>query len=159
MSEQTSSFLPDLEAKLTLRDRVNWPLLLADAIHTLFITMRKENFSIDEIETIVHFIEGLIPSVFHDETYRKEIDEYTQTKKVDLRPGFGGIKLSEDVCLEMGIPPFEHRETIEPHDKFRSLINLLNRLGAITKKEYTEKFTGVRYEDAEKKEDAKTQTN
>jgi hypothetical protein len=134
------------DISLTIRDRVDWPYLISYSINTLFLAMRRDTLNEWEIQTIVEYIEGLIPMSIRliDKKYEEELKAATKDKKLDKRPHFGGVPLSEEACKLQGIVPYEMVKVVPPVVKFNAIINLLNRLGVVTKKEYTEKFTGRR---------------
>lgn len=134
------------DISLTIRDRVDWPYLISYAINTLFLAMRRDTLNEYEINTIVAYIEGLVPLSIRevDKKYDEEVLTATKSVRVDKRPQFGGVPLSEEACRRQNIPAFEMVNVVPAVVKFNAIINLLNRIGVVTKKEYVEKFTGRR---------------
>lgn len=140
----SSSEIPE-GISLTIRDRVDWPYLISYAINTLFLVMRKPDTNEYDTTRVVNYIDSLIPEAIKDNEYKIEIKNNSKTINIDKRPKFGGVKMNIEFCKKLGLPIYEEDIQIKPEIKFNIIINLLNRLGIITKKEYVEKATGRRF--------------
>ncbi len=132
-------------ANLTVRDRLDWPYLLNYGILTIWMSRRKEVVSTEETAETIRLLESVIPDVYKDDIYRKEITEFTITKVIDIRPKYGGTRLSLDACKRMGIPIEEKVETIDNGKHLQAIMNMLQRIGAVAQKDKVEKFDGTHF--------------
>lgn len=137
MSESTQ-----YEAQLTLKDRLNYPYLLANQILTFQRALLALEFSEREIrETIEGFVH-MIPESWKDDKFNEKMDEATIIRKIDIRPKFCGQSATIEVCEELGIPTFKEVKTFDYYDLFQACIDLLDRRGLTSRRTFTEKFTG-----------------
>ena len=81
---------------------------------------------------------NLIPTIWHDEDFRKDVKNAKTTIKVDVRKEWCGKKVGE--------PKFEDEEKIEPYLLVNACVNLLERRELLGKKKATEKVEGVYFE-------------
>lgn len=130
---------------LTIRDRMNFPYLLANQILTIQKAMlnSSDNSEISrrEIEEAMQGFVQLIPEVWRDEEFYKEYESAKVIVTHDKRPIVAGkIRLAESVCKELGIEPYEQEETYDPYKLFHICINLLERRGMVSRQTYTEKI-------------------
>jgi hypothetical protein len=139
MSQQTDVF------QLTLKDKVNFPYILANLMLTFQKSILALEFSDREIRECVEGFVATIPSDWMDDRFRKDLDESKIKVKVDIRPRFCGIPATEQVCKELGVPAFKEKISVDYFLRFHACIDLLNRKGLISEKTKTEKVEGVRY--------------
>jgi len=133
----------EFEAQLTLKDRLNFPYLLANQILTFQKALLALEFSEREVrETIEGFIH-LIPQSWKDEAFTEEMAKAKITLKIDNRPLVAGnIRMSPEACLKLGLTPFEDKVTFDYYSLFQACINLLDRRGLTSRRTFTEKMTG-----------------
>lgn len=137
----------DFEAEavnLTIRDRINYPYILANQILTVQRTMLTGESTqiLDSIEALIH----QIPVEYHDESYMADLAKGISNVKTDIRPEFAGVKLSREFCEERGYPT-EKEETIrDPWLSLQAVFNLLQRRGMLTRRSYTEIQLGLTWE-------------
>ena len=127
------------EIQLTIRDRINYPYILANQILTIQRVLLNEEAAkevIDSVEALVH----QIPDLYKDDAFQKEIDAAKLTIKKDVRPKFGGISLDDETCLEMGIPTTEEIEEKDPWAILQAIFNLLQRRSMLTRRSFVEKI-------------------
>lgn len=123
------------EAQLTLKDRLNFPYLLANQILTFQRALLALEFSEREIrETIEGFVH-MIPESWKDNKFKENMDEAMITRKIDIRPRFCGQAATPAVCEELGVPTVKEVTTFDYYDLFQACINLLDRRGLTGKKE------------------------
>lgn len=129
------------EAQLTLKDRLNYPYLLANQILTFQKALLAQEHSKREIrETIEGFVQ-LIPESWKDTKFKEDIDKAKIIEQIDLRPLVAGnIRMSKEVCEDLGIAAFKEEETFDYYKIFYACINLLDRRGLTSKKTYTEEL-------------------
>jgi len=129
------------EFGLTLRDRLDWPWLVLNNLRTITEIAKREVYDERIYKELVDIQEAIIPEKFRqiDETYQADIKKNTKEVTIDKRPKFGGIRLSEKLCAEMNIKPYETENQIPYIKKLDAIVSLLNRLGVIGKKDYVER--------------------
>ena len=131
--------------QLTLRNRVNFPYILANQMLTFQRSLLALEFSEREIRECVEGFVSIIPSEWKDDQFKQDLEKSVVEKKVDVRPRFCGQAASEEVCEELGVPAFKMKVTIDYYYRFQACIDLLNRRGLISEKTKTERAEGVRY--------------
>ena len=135
----------EIEAQLTLKDRLNYPYYLGDAILTRNRSILKEDYSEREIVEATENLLGLIPASWEDEEFKKALEEATITSKIDLRPEFCGFRPSIEYCKENGISTFKEEKSYDYKKLYRACINLIDRRGLTARRGFTEKMTGRPY--------------
>jgi len=134
--------MSELEANLTVRDRINYNYILANQI----LTFQKAILALEDASAreIIESVEGLlhmIPENYKDEKFKQELEEAKIVRIIDNRPMNCGVKISEELCRAMGIEPYIKEEILDPFKAFYACINLLQRLGKLDRPEYTERMT------------------
>ena len=133
-----------------LRDKIDWPYWVNIAGITVFNILKdKDNYPAETVQNTILFMEQLIPSAFRnaDPEYKKLMISLDETRDVDIRPEFGGVKASLETCKKLGIPISKKEKIVKPVERFGAIIDLLNRLNVLTKMEYTEFFTGEKWDE------------
>ncbi len=140
------------EIQLTIRDRINYPYVLANQIITIQRVLLNEEAAkevIDSVEALVH----QIPDLYKDEAFHKEIDAAVLQIKKDIRPKFGGKSIDDKTCEELGIPITEEVEEKDPWAILQAVFNLLQRRSMLTRRSFVEKIvlkpdqTDIEYKD------------
>lgn len=143
------------EQSLMLGDRINWPYILGMTILKVDETIvRKEGSqSEQQVRESVLAVYDKIPDAWvkTDKQWKKDIDEAIKEIDVDVRPVWGGIKLSEEYCRNNGIPITEKKEKIDPHKLLHACVNVFQRRSLLSKTIYQEVMI-PRPEDFEEKE-------
>jgi len=134
----------EYEAQLTLKDRLNYPYYIGDAILTCNKSVvATETFSERQIIEATKNLRSLIPSSWEDDDFKKDLEDAEIKQKKDLRPLVAGnIKMSEKACQELGLPIFEEVVTFDFEKLRRACINLFDRRGLTARRTFTEKMTG-----------------
>lgn len=136
--------MSEQEAQLTLKDRLNFPYLLANQILTFQKAILALEYSAEEIrETIEGFVH-MIPDDMKDDEFLKDLEEAQKTEKVDVRPIIASrIRMSEETCEQLGIPAFEEKTVFDYYAMFQACMNLLSRRGMLTKIARVEILEGI----------------
>jgi len=130
------------EAQLTLKDRLNFPYLLANQILTFQRSLLALEFSERQIrETIEGFVH-MIPETWKDKKFNEDMKKATILRKIDKRPKFCGLPATLETCEELGIEPFKEVTSFDYYDLFQAVINLLERRGLMSRRSFTEKMLG-----------------
>lgn len=137
------------EAQLTLKDRLNFPYILANQILTFQKALLAQEFSEREIrETIEGFIH-LIPDDWKDDTFNKALKKSKETRKNDVRPIVTGtVRMSAKACEEMGIPAFVDEEVSNYYAIFQECMNLLSRKKLLSKILRVEQLESIDFDTA-----------
>ena len=135
MSEK--QFIPGL----TIKDRLNFPYLLARQIIVFQDSILSTENSESEIQEAINGLVEMIPEVWKDEEWFKEITEAETITQVDVRPLVtGSTRMSEQACQELGIPAFIEEKSVDSNKMFHCVIDLLQRRGLLSRQTYTEKI-------------------
>lgn len=138
----------EAEAQLTLKDRLNFPYILANQILTFQKAILALDYSDREIEESIKGFIHLIPEAWKDDQFNKDLKEANSKRQVDKRPLVrAGVHMDEATCKELGIPAIVEEDKIDYYKVFQACMNLLNRKGLISKVIMTDKILGDRYED------------
>jgi len=127
------------EVQLTIRDRINYPYVLANQILTIQRVLLNEEAAkevIDSVEALVH----QIPDMYKDDSFREEIEKAVLKIVKDVRPKFGGVTIDEESCVEMGIPTTEEVLEKDPWAILQAVFNLLQRRSMLTRRNFVEKI-------------------
>ncbi|MHA1829050.1 MAG: hypothetical protein ACTSX6_10445 [Candidatus Heimdallarchaeaceae archaeon] len=132
----------NFEAQLTIKDRINFPYILANQILTFQRSLLKVEASEQEILESIEGLIHLIPEEWKDDEFRKDLENARIATVKDNRPRWCGFPLDEEICKLRGIEPFTKEERRDPYKLLQAVINLLHRRGMLSKKLWTEVFTG-----------------
>ena len=127
------------EIQLTIRDRINYPYVLANQILTIQRVLLNEEATkevIDSVEALVH----QIPDLYKDESFQKEMEAATLKIDKDIRPMFGGIPIDDFTCKELGVPITKEVIEKDPWAILQAVFNLLQRRSMLTRRSFVEKI-------------------
>jgi len=136
--------------QLTLKDRVNFPYILANQMITFQRALLALEFSEREIRECVEGFVAMIPSEWKDPKFNDDLAKSLVETKVDVRPRFCGQPATIEVCKELGIPAFKIETRVDYYFRFQACIDLLNRRGLISQVSRVEKVEGEEYYDGNK---------
>ena len=132
----------EVEAQLTLKDRLNYPYFIGHAILTNNKAILSE-YSEKQIIEATKNLRSLIPESWEDEKFKEDLEKAQIKKKTDIRPFVAGnTRMSEEACKEHGIPCFKEEKSFD-YEKLRmACINLFDRRGLTARRIFTERVTG-----------------
>ena len=143
MSQNVDVVLTKEMLALTIKDRLNFPYLIARQIITYQQAILTTEHSEREIQEAINGLVELVPDSWKGEEWKKETKEAKIKRKIDIRPIVAGnIRMSEEVCKELGIPAFREEEGWDSNKLFHCVINLLDRRGLISRKTKYEDIPG-----------------
>jgi hypothetical protein len=132
------------EAQLTLKDRLNFPYILANQILTFQKSLLALEYSEQEIRESIEGFVHLIPQSWKDKQFEDDLESAKTKQKIDKRPIVAGnLRISEETCKSLGIEPFEEKEVVDYYKVFQACIDLLNRRDLISKKKRIEKLVEI----------------
>ncbi|MEM3549937.1 MAG: hypothetical protein QXQ94_07035 [Candidatus Bathyarchaeia archaeon] len=122
---------------LTIKDKINYPYILANALLKFqeAIIKAEGELSEQEVREAALCLFNMIPKTWYDEKFIKDVKKATFKVKVDVRKEWCGVKV--------GQPKYEKVEEINPYRLVNACVNLLERRELISKKERIEKVEGV----------------
>jgi hypothetical protein len=139
----------EFEAQLTLKDRLNFPYLLANQILTFQKAILNMEYSEREIKEAIEGFVHLIPENWKDDKWKKEIGAAETVEKVDNRKEWCGRKI--------GKPKIEEHKTFDYYKMFQACINLLDRKKMLSRTVLIEELESIDFdavtEDALRKSD------
>lgn len=130
--EEIRRRFPNLDRPM-LTERINYSYVILQQIRIVDTT-----YLTGDEYTIQLAIQGLydnIPESWHDDKFREDVEAAKKIVKIDKRPRFCNIPASLETCKELGIEPFEMKETNDYSKMYRACINLLDRLGILMRKQ------------------------
>jgi len=123
----------EFDAELTLKDRLNFPYLLANQILTYQKAILNMEYSEGEIREAIDGFVHMIPQEWKDDDFKKEMEKAEITIKIDMRPSFCGISASEKFCEAHKITSFKEKKTFDHRKVFQACMNLLYRKKMLSK--------------------------
>jgi len=142
----------DHEAQLSLKDRINFPYLLANQILTVQKSILVADTSIAsnrEIREAIKCLVHLIPNSWKDKAFEKDLKKAEITEQIDMRPHFCGLSASVKFCEELGLTPYKEKVSFDYYKVFQACIDLLQRKQMLTKIQRVEKLEGIIFEELE----------
>jgi len=129
---------------LTVKDKVNYPYILANAILNFHSSIIKAEGlqSEQEVKEAALCLYNSIPASWKDgdPALKEDLKKAITEKKVDVRNVWCGKRV--------GKPKFENQEHIDPYKLYHACINVMDRKGLISRIEKTEMIDGRFVEDA-----------
>ena len=121
---------------LTLKDRINYPYILAGALLKFqeAIVKVEGQQSVQEVTEASLCLYNSIPSSWYDEDFQKDMKKVYDIIKVDMRREWCGRKV--------GQPQFKKEKRINPYKLYLACVNLLDRKDLLTRRSKTEKHLG-----------------
>lgn len=138
----------EFTAELTLKDRLNYPYLLANQILTFQKSILNMEYPTSVIREAIEGFVHLIPESWKDEKFLDDIKKAMKKEPKDNRPIVAGnLRMNEETCKALGIEPFVAVDAFDYYMMFQACVDLLDRRGLTSKRTYTEKMTGNPYQD------------
>lgn len=131
---------------LAIKDRMNHPFLLANAIFIFQHTTTDQTNQESVVREIVMALYDIIPDMWEDPEFTRDIERAKTQQTMDARPDFCGQKATPEWCQTHGIPAAQTVVIYNHHLIMKACINLLDRRGLLTKKIFKEIFTGRRFQ-------------
>jgi len=132
MSESTFERYKEKLERTSITEKLDYKTLLIHALRTVETSILSGETFI--IESSIWTLYNLIPSSWHDEDFKKAIEECYFTEKVDVRPESCGVPANMEYCKENGIPIFKEEKRIEYFKMLNACVNLLERLGVLMRR-------------------------
>jgi hypothetical protein len=144
MSQQ-AKFGSQQVSGLAIRDRMNHPFLLANGIYVFQHTTTDQTNLESVVRETVMALYDIIPDMWEDAEFQKDIDRAKTQQTADVRPDFCGQQATAEWCQAHGIAARQVVTVYNHHLIMKACINLLDRRGMLTKKIFKEIFTGKHF--------------
>jgi len=147
--------LSSQDVQLTVRDKINFPYLIAKMISLIHEFMISQYAEVELIQAIEGLISS-IPDEMKDDSFRLEMDGTDEVEGArivylrDVRPSWCGHVMDVETCKELGLTIQEEAETLDPYKSLQACMNLFMRLGMLTKQVYVEITEGYSFHSGEK---------
>ena len=128
---------------LNIRDKLDFPFRIDQQIETFQKATLNTTFSRREIEESINGLVSLMPTRWQDDPFKDDIKAAKAKVQKDVRPVFAGVRMNKDLCRERKIPMTKEVEVIDYFKMLRACIDLLDRLGMLSRREFTEAPTGM----------------
>ena len=139
--------IEDWDIQLELKERLPYNEVLLLSLLANKKNIAADNFSLDKSRRIIFDAYTDIPDSWITQRFYDEyLDDIIETKVIDVRPLFGTKKLSKRFCLEHELPITKEVKQINYFKLKNVIVNLLDELNMLIRKEKIEKSTGVNLE-------------
>ena len=128
----------EFEAQLTLKDRLNFPYLLANQILTFQKAILNLDYSEREIKEAIEGFVHLIPENWKDKKWEEEIATAETVEQVDVRKEWCGRKV--------GKPKIEDKKSFNYYKMFQACINLLDRKKMLSRTVLIEELESIDFD-------------
>lgn len=137
----------ELDIQLELKERLAYNNILTASLLNLKRAIGQPEMNLNQIQALILDFFTDIPRTWHDQQFKKDVKLCATSHTVTVYPYFAGVPLEPEVCKELDI---ETQKTITEVDFFalkNAIVNLLDRLNLLIRKEKIEYSTGVNLED------------
>ena len=145
MSNQTRG--DELDIQLELKDRLPYTSILTASLLNLKRAINTAELNYDLIQTLILDFFTDIPRTWQDDKFRNDVEACITTRTVSAIPSFAGVPLDAEICKAEGIQTVRTVQEIDYFALKNSIINLLDRLNLLIRKEKIEYSTGLNLED------------
>jgi hypothetical protein len=136
--------------ELTVKDRLNFPYLLANQILTFQQSLIVEGDTEYRSQEALKGLVNMIPVAWKDPQFHEELEKAVKKVKIDNRPVVvKGIRMNEETCKKLGVKPYTIEKEVDYYKLFQACMNLLNRRGLLSKLHRIEVLEGVDFDTVE----------
>jgi hypothetical protein len=136
---------------LTIRDRINFSYILGEYELKLSEVLNlKEDPGLQSFRAFVNWFIHTLPDDWKDNIYYDQMDEARKEVVADIRPSICGHPLDPGYCEKNKIPLYEIQVYYDPFKQQQAVINLLYRLGLLSRVKYREISTGRKFQEGQK---------
>ena len=124
-----------------------YPNILTHTFLNLNRVIASKDADWQQVQTMIRNFHAEIPRTWRDKRFIEDMRSSVKKRVVDARPRFAGVPLDNETCKAAGIAT---TKTVYEVDYFAvkwAIVNLLDRLNLLIRKEKIEYSTGVNLED------------
>jgi len=134
------------DVQLEMKDRLNYPHLLESKLIAFGETIRKGVDTKDVQQQILDIFTD-IPRELYDEQFKEDLTGVLSEREIDIRPEFGGYKLSKEHCEKFNLPIKGKVYDVDYFKLKHAIMNLLFRRNMLLRKDKVEQSTGRNLDD------------
>ena len=134
--------IKEIDIQLELKDRINYPHILQATILHIKRAIASGTIGLDKIEDMMWDFFTDIPHDWYDEQFSDEVRKSFIQKKVDCRPLWGEVKLSQETCEKYGMAVEKTVTKVNIYLLKNAIINLMHRRDMLVRKKKIEYSTG-----------------
>jgi len=128
--------------QLELTDRLNYPYILTKTLFAIETAFAEKDYDADKVEGMIMLFFYKIPETWRDKQFVDDVNSAVETKMVDVRPKYGETRLNKELCEKYGFKIEEEKAQRDYFKILNAIINLLDRLNMLVRKEKIERSTG-----------------
>lgn len=135
--------LSELDIQLELKERLPYNSILTASLLNLKRAIGQPEPNLEQIQALILDMFTDIPRTWHDKQFKDDVRLCVTTRKVKTYPHFAGVPLEPEICKELGIETETELTEVDFFALKNAIVNLLDRLNLLIRKEKIEYSTGV----------------
>jgi len=132
----------DLAVQLELKERLNYPEYLENALKHIESAFSNEKISMSKVQAMILNLFYDIPDSWYNDDFVKDIEGVITTKEVPNIIKFCNTTLSQEYMKQQGIPLTKKVKSVNFFKMKNAIINLLDSLNMLVRKDKIERSTG-----------------
>jgi len=137
----------ELDIQLELKERLPYNSILTASVLNLKRAIGQPDPNLNQIQALILDFFTDIPQTWHDEMFKNDVKLCVTTRKIPVYPKFAGVPLEPEVCEELGLVTEKQITEVDFFALKNAIVNLLDRLNLLIRKEKIEYSTGVNLEE------------
>lgn len=134
--------IEDIGVQLELKERLNYPEHIQKAMDTIDSAFNNEKIPRSKVQDMILNFYYDIPNSWKDEAFKKDIQSITSEKTVPNTITFCGATMSKGYMKRNNIPLTKTIKIINYFKLKNAIVNLLDRLNMLVRKDKIERSTG-----------------
>ena len=131
--ESTFERFQDQLGKPTISEKLDYKTVLISGLNIVQQAILQGIPSVSE--AAIWSLYNLIPTNWHDEQFKKDIEVSYYVWEKDIRPiVVAGVRMSEEACKKNNIPTFIEIKCIDYFKMLNACVNLMERLGVLMRR-------------------------
>ena len=137
----------ELDIQLELKERLPYNSILTASLLNLKKAIGQPEPNLAQIQALILDMFTDIPQTWHDKAFKTDVKNCVTVRKIKAYPHFAGVPLEPEICKELGLATEKEITEIDFFALKNAIVNLLDRLNLLIRKEKIEYSTGVNLED------------
>ncbi|MBA7490184.1 hypothetical protein ES702_00719 [subsurface metagenome] len=132
----------DFDVQLELKERIDFPAYIENAFTKIFNAFNNEKIPKSKVQDMILNFYYDIPRSWKDETFQKDVEKIITEKEIPNIIKWCGITMSKEYMEKNDIPLIKKVKTVNYFKLKNAIINLLDRLNMLVRKDKIEYSTG-----------------
>lgn len=137
----------ELDIQLELKERLPYNSILTASLLNMKKAIGQPEPNLNQIQTLILDMFTDIPRTWHDETFKEDVGKCVTVRKIRVFNEFAGVPLEPEIAEELGLELEKEITEIDFFALKNAIINLLDRLNLLIRKEKIEYSSGVNLEE------------